>query len=113
IPDTVPRENVGGRRADPGWGAASPIIAWQLYQHEGDLRVLETHYAGIRRWVELQRSMAKEHILEDGRYGDWVALELSSQAFVATAFYLMQMRILAEIAALLAHSDDAERYRAL
>ena len=51
VPDTVPF-SYGTRHGDPNWGTALPSIAWAVYDHYGDVAVLQKHYQGIKAWVE-------------------------------------------------------------
>ncbi len=49
VPHTAPFYGGGG---GPAWGSGYPIVAWMLYQYQGDRRVLEQHYAGMRQWLD-------------------------------------------------------------
>ena len=44
VPHTAPFAGGGG---GPAWGSALLIVAWQLYRHYADRRVLEEYYAGM------------------------------------------------------------------
>ena len=74
VTDTVPHK-FGRRPADPAWGAAYPLIAWYVYLHNGDRRILEEHYPGIKAWTDFQRAKSQDGILSYSYYGDWVPVE--------------------------------------
>jgi alpha-L-rhamnosidase len=58
--------------ADPAWGTAYITIAWYLYLYYHDIRVLEEHYAHMRKYVDFLARNADENILyKFNKYGDW------------------------------------------
>lgn len=54
IGDCAPFYNHGGLPADPAWSAAYPLIVQWFSDYYSDARVVETHYEGIRAFVEWQ-----------------------------------------------------------
>ena len=54
IGDCAPFYSHGGLPADPAWSAAYPLIVQGFADFFGDARVVETHYAGVRAFVEWQ-----------------------------------------------------------
>ncbi len=109
VADTVPHK--GGRRpGDPAWGAAYPLICWYMYRQYGDRRLLETHYDGVKAWVECLRAQATDGILELSYYGDWVAVENTPGNLVSTFYYAYSAKILADIASILGNNEDAGAY---
>jgi alpha-L-rhamnosidase len=112
LTDTVPHR-WGRRPADPAWGAAYPLIAWYLYLHHGDRRVLEEHYPGIKAWTDFQRSKSEDGILSYSYYGDWVPVEKTPNALVSTFYYYYSAHLTARMAEILGKTADAEAYRKL
>lgn len=112
VGDTVPR---GRRRgpADPAWGAAYPLLVLYMYQQYGDVRVVEEHFEGIRKWAEYLRSRSQDHIVSESKYGDWVSLERTPGSLVSTFYYYWSVDIVAKAAEILGKKEEAERYRAL
>lgn len=113
VTDTVPGGQWGGRPADPAWGAAYPLIAWYLYEYEGDRRILEQHYPGIKAWTDFQHGRAPEGLLSYSYYGDWVPIEKTPGALVSTAYYYYCARLTSRMASILGKSDDAAAYEKL
>jgi hypothetical protein len=41
---------------DPNLGTALPTIAWQLYRHYSDSKILDDYYVSVRAYIEYLRS---------------------------------------------------------
>ncbi|MGE5646570.1 MAG: family 78 glycoside hydrolase catalytic domain [Acidobacteriota bacterium] len=113
VTDTVPGGRWGSRPADPAWGAAYPLIAWYLYQYQGDRRILEQHYDGIKAWTDFQTTRAKDGILSYSYYGDWVPIERTPGDLVSTVFYYNSAKVTAQAAEILGKTADAAAYKKL
>ena len=109
VPDTVPRR-YGEKLGDPAWATAYVLIPWYMYQQLGDVRILEQHYDGMKKWVDCLTSKAKDHIVEYSYYGDWVSVAESPKNVISAFYYYYDARIVAEVAQLLGKSDDAKKY---
>jgi alpha-L-rhamnosidase len=112
VTDTVPHK-YGQRPADPAWGAAYPLIVWYVYQYQGDRRILEQHYEGVKAWTEYQRSRSQDGILSFSHYGDWVPIEPTPGDLVSTFYFYYSAHLTSRMAALLGKTADAEAYRTL
>jgi len=100
--------------ADPAWGSAYITIAWYLYLHYADLRVLEEHYESMRKYVEFLNSQSEDFLLKSlGKYGDWcppactfpkrTPIELTS-----SWYYYHDVLLLRNIAKALRRKNDIE-----
>jgi len=112
VTDTVPHK-YGRRPADPAWGAAYPLITWYLYLYQGDRRVLEEHYEGVKAWTDFQRSQAKDGILSYSYYGDWVPIEKTPGELVSTFYYYYSAHLTSRMAQILGRQADAAAYSKL
>jgi len=112
VTDTVPHK-YGRRPADPAWGAAYPLIAWYVYLYNGDRRILEEHYPGIKAWTDFQRTRSQDGILSYSYYGDWVPAERTPGDLVSTFYYFYSAQLTARMAGILGRAADAETYRKL
>ena len=108
--DTVPFLTHGSRPADPAWGTAFPLICWYLYQQNGDPRILEENYDGLKKYVEYLHSRAPDNVLRFSYYGDWVATEKTPGAEVSDFYYYYDTLVLSKMAAALGKSADATSY---
>ena len=113
VPDTVPHV-WGSNPGDPMWAAAYPMILWQTYLHTGDKSLLELHYGGIRRYVEmLRREAGESYIITRNNYGDWIAVEPTPTDLISTGAFMLVTDVLIRIAGELGRSDDVGTYRDL
>jgi alpha-L-rhamnosidase len=98
--------------ADPAWGSALLILAWNVYWFYGDERVLEDHYEAMQRYVGFLASQADGHILRDfGKYGDWcppgsILPKRTPMALVSTWYYYHDTMLLKRIAEVLRDSSE-------
>lgn len=115
----------------PAWADAGIICPWTIYLAYGDTRMLERQYASMQRFFEY----LKETSLDDVRpapdpqlwqgFGDWLSLDATASSeqalggdreggtpkrLIGTAFFAHAADRLSQIARLLHHNDDAERY---
>jgi len=122
VPDIAPEFVTfeGGFRDSPEWGSAYVILPWYLYQWYGDQRPIQTHYEGMKRYVDYLSSTATGHIVSHG-LGDWFDLgpdtpgesQLTSKGVTATAIYYYDVCIMKRVAALLGKKDDEARFAKL
>ncbi|TDZ17491.1 hypothetical protein Cob_v009528 [Colletotrichum orbiculare MAFF 240422] len=124
-----------------GWGDASVIVPWNLYQHYADKEVLEQQYASMKLWVDSLERRARDnqswrrwlfggvgdlekYILDTGfHWGEWLRagepfldslLKLAfPSAAVATAYLAHSSRLLAQISAILGKSEEEKHYHGL
>ena len=99
----------------PEWDAAYPLVAWDLYVSYGDRGVLESHYDSLASYMQWQISSLKNGIAPAGSYGDWYSPGYSAapedRRLSATAYVYRETEVMADIASVLGHSDDAASYR--
>jgi hypothetical protein len=122
IPDIAPEYTVmkDGFRDSPEWGSAFIIVPWQQYLWTDDLELLSRHYDNMKRYVAYLTSRADNHIVSHG-LGDWYDIgpaapgqaQLTPAALTATAIYYYDTSVLAQVADLLGHTDDAKHFREL
>lgn len=115
IPDVVPHfaEIWGSDPGDPSWASAYLFIAWDMYRHTGDRRLLEQHFDGMVRWVEMLRRRAPENLLTYGNYGDWISRTPASQALISTCTYYRCASVVARVAEILGRDQEAREYHDL
>jgi alpha-L-rhamnosidase len=114
LPGIVPSSGWGYEWGNgPAWDSAFLLVPWYCYIYDGDTRILETHYEGMRRYVDYLTTRAQDGIVSIG-LGDWVPYETETPIEVtSTAYYYRDARIVADTARLLGKSDDAQRYTEL
>ena len=122
IPDIAPEYPVfsKGFRDSPEWGSAYVILPWYLYKWYGDIRPIQEHYEGMKRYTNYLSTTATNFIVSHG-LGDWFDLgpknpgpaQLTPKALSATAIYYYDVTILEKAALLLGKENDVQKYREL
>lgn len=111
----------------PAWSDATIICPWTVYLCYGDQQILRDHYESMQRYVDfMTRERSKDFIRSHsdvdswGGFGDWLALDGSGRLegntpkdLIGTAFYACDVAIMADVAEVLGHLDDAASYRKL
>jgi alpha-L-rhamnosidase len=95
----------------PGWDVAYFLIPWWLYQYYGDERILETHYEGMKLYLDWLEGYADGYIVRVG-LGDW-SNPPEGPAITSTAYYYRMAQITAEAARRVDAYDDAAEYMEL
>jgi alpha-L-rhamnosidase len=114
LPGIVPTGGWGYNWGNgPAWDSAYTHIPWYLYLYAGDSAVLAEHYAGMKRYVHYLTRMASDHLVTFG-LGDWCSPTADNgnsttcpTAITSTGYYYANSRLLARVAALLGHHEDA------
>jgi alpha-L-rhamnosidase len=127
IPNTSPA-HIGGSGGGIPWGSAYVLIPWWMYQYYNDTMILKDHYSPLKRYHDYLRNLAKndadtseEYIINEfGRYytslGEWCSPGLRdgpNHPMVNTYYYYLNTSVIAKIALVLEHNDDALKYFAL
>lgn len=102
---TMPGVSSGKGSSNAGWTDVAITLAWNLYLQTGDKDFLERNYDMLKKYMSL--------IIEDGLragYGDWVAFQATSGAYMAAMYQAYDAQIMEKIASVLGHHDDAETY---
>ena len=104
-----------------GWGDASVMLPWVLYEATGDTRILEEQYDSMRAWVGyLRAGGARKGMI----WGEWVRAgenyilgtirdNTTNRKNIGLAYLARSATLLARIAALIGRADDASEYNAL
>ncbi len=118
VPHTVP---FGGGGGGPAWGSAYVIMPWAYYLNYGDKYVLQTHYPGMKQWVEYLGTRCDSAgivVREEPKgwcLGDWATPEKIklSPELVNTCYYFHVTDLMAKIAGVLGKSADQKRFEQL
>lgn len=95
-----------------GWQAAYPFLIKKMYEYYGDKRIIEENYEAVARLIAFLEARA-ENNLSDKDLGDHEALDEKAAPLTASAFYLLQVRAMAEFAEILHKEEDKAKYYAL
>lgn len=106
------------------WGDCVTLIPWNMYQIYGDSRILQEQYPSMKAWVEfLRKKSDRDLILSGFQYGDWLALDKeeclegnfggTNEALIASIFYGVSTKIVADSAEVIGKQKEAQEYREL
>ena len=96
------------------WGDAGVICPWVIYRVYGDKRILERHYAAGARWIEYLVGNSKDLLRPAQGYGDWLSIQADTPKDVlATAYFALSTRLMANYAEVLGKADDMAKYMTL
>lgn len=123
VPDICPEYvHFGYHRGfvdSPEWGSACILAPWYAYQRWGDRRTLETHYAGMKKYLAYLTGKTHHGVLHHG-LGDWLDIgpnrpwsQNTPVPLVATAVYYCDICTLKKIARLLGRTGDEKRLETL
>lgn len=102
----------------PAWDSAYILIPWYVYLYRGDPGILKAHYEGYKRYLDFLAAGADGHIVSIG-LGDWCPPEggagghATPAALTSTAYYYVDVKIVAKVAEMLGKTEDARKYAAL
>jgi alpha-L-rhamnosidase len=101
-----------------GWGDASVLLPWTLYERYGDLGVLKAQYESMKRWIGyLDRGGARRGFI----WGEWIRAGESNllgiirdnsinRKNIGLAYFAHSARTLSRAAEVLNQPDDARHY---
>jgi len=112
LPDTAPY-SLGRMGGDIAWGATSIFVAWQVYLHSGDLRVLEEHFPATLAYLAFLERTYPCYFADDANYGEWLALEPTPSAIVENTAWYGAVTVAAQAAAALGHEAECQRLETL
>lgn len=103
----------------PEWGSAGVLVPQLAYRAYGDLSLLADSYESAKRYVAYLRTRAADGIIGYG-LGDWYDIgpgdpgfaKLTSREATATAIYFRDLEVMADMAAVLGHREDAATFAA-
>jgi len=107
------------------WPGTYLIIADMLYQQSGDLRIIENHYASMKKWMNYIYANYSngQGIITKDSYGDWCFPPESIEAgrgkiadkkypslLISTAYYYHLLSLMEKFAELTFNSNDKTEY---
>jgi alpha-L-rhamnosidase len=116
LPDVAPAYLPRLYPADPAWSSAYATLAWLLWEHTGDGRIIARHYASLKRYIDFLGQNADRHIIRKlGKYGDWcppgsVVPKKAPVELTSTWYYSHDVLIVGRMAGVLGRNEDVQRY---
>ncbi len=108
---------LGPTTGAPGWGDAGIFIPYATWLQYGDTSIVEQAWPAMERWMDniLQHNptyLRRQNL--GNNYGDWLAPDPNTPTdLIATAYWALVAREMAEMAAALHRGDEARKYHDL
>lgn len=96
------------------WGDAGVICPWAIYITYGDKKILEDNYEAGAKWIEYLIAHSKNLLRPAEGYGDWLSIKADTPKDVlATAYFALSAKLMANYARVLGKTADIEKYERL
>jgi alpha-L-rhamnosidase len=105
------------------WPSSSIIIPEMLREQFDDTRIIATHYASMKRWMDFMSGFMTDGIISRDSYGDWCVppeeLTLihsqdparnTDKTLLATAYFYHDYKLMEHYATMLGKTDDARAF---
>lgn len=121
VPPVVPKMKTSFLQdGGPAWSDAAIICPWTIYLCYGDKGILDSNYATMTRFMDFLIRTSPGYIRCSPDYegwhgfGDWLSINARTPFdLIGTAFFAYDANLMAQIAAVLGKTGDAEKYRQL
>ena len=98
---------------EPNWGGAVIMVPWNLYQVYGDTKAMKVNYDSMIKWLDWEATTKAANNGNIRGLGDWSAAQSTTAQAVIDYGYYRGVSTMAEIAALLGKTADADKYTQL
>lgn len=107
IPNIAP---IGGGFGGITYAVCIHLIVWEIYQHYGDIDVIEENYDAMKRCTEYYKRLGMPGTPYVGPIDDWLAPAKTDSNLVWNAFYGRAMQLMERFAGILGKADDEQYY---
>jgi len=112
-------QDIEGGRDGPNWSGDQVFLAWLLYQHYGNRRILEETYENSRQLIDAFATQAGKPNPWSDAFGDWCPPGRSGQykdcfsegEIVNTTIYYRATLLVSQMAEVLGKTSDALAYK--
>ena len=112
VSTTVPF-TVGTIPADPNWATAYATITWFLYEHTGDVTIIEKYYTGIQAWIGCLINQYQQTGLANLYYhaADWEAVNRTSNGSLVSSYaFLRDVYTFINMSQIMNRTDNVQKY---
>jgi len=106
---------LGPTTGAPGWGDAGIFIPYATWLQYGDTSIVEQAWPAMQRWMASILQHNPNYLRQQNlglNYGDWLAPDPHTpKDLIATAYWALIAREMAEMAEALHRPDDVRKYR--
>lgn len=99
---------------DPSWGGSTILIPYRSYLTYGDVQTLKDQYQTMKKLMSYYQTRSSGNLVDIKTLGDWGAYDTrTSVKFTINCTYYALAKAMAEIAAIVGQSTDANYYKIL
>ena len=99
---------------DPSWGGSTILVPYRSYLTYGDVQTLKDQYQTMKKLMSYYQTRSSGDLVDINTLGDWGAYDTrTSVKFTINCTYYALAKAMAEIAAIVGHSTDANYYKIL
>ncbi len=105
------------------WPGTFLFASEMLYNQYGDLKVIETNYPAMQKWIDYMSQFLSHGLMPKDTYGDWCVppedlklinssdpLRITSSEYIGTAYFYYELTLMRKFAHLLGKEEDAAKY---
>lgn len=124
VPAIIPSLFEGWAGGSAGWGDASTIIPWDMYQVYGDKQFLIDQYESMKAWISFIQANSTNDLWNTGHhFGDWLFYRpnddtdgrsaITDKFLIAQCFWAHSTQIVINVAKILGKPEDVDYYTTL
>ena len=119
-PSVAPSGPYGGNHRRLGWGDAGVIVPYTVWRHFGEKSIIDDNWKSMTRYMDMIESA--DNWGGGSQYADWLSFESfeahlkrkpgteSYWKYLGACYWLMDARMMGEMAAATGRKADAEKY---
>lgn len=112
VPDVYGIAKARPPRLVAGWGDAVTVLPWQHFEVYNDTAVLQSHYDGMKRWVDFVSANAPGFLWKSRGFGDWLAPgDSTSLPYIDQCWWAYSTQLVINAAKVLHKTEDIAYYQ--
>ena len=95
----------------PAWADSGVLIPYYMYKRYGDVRVLQTYYPNMKKYIDYLIRNSDNCIRPDYGYGDWLSVNAHTpRPVIGAAYFARVCNVMGEIAVILDKPEESTMY---
>lgn len=97
---------------DLNWPMHIIIVPWTIYEHYGNIEILQKNIDSMEKYCELLYELSDEYLFAENlfMYGDWVATDRATSGFIGASMFCFVNKLLSCAEKELGKFDLAKKY---
>lgn len=119
VPDVLEPSQPDSFCGASGWGDASVVLPWILYQETGDKTIIHQQYESMKAWIDFVIEHTEDGIYSYGsQFGDWLGLDAEEGSYhgatpaelTSAAYFAYVSGLFAKMMSVVGRDEDAKKY---